>query len=90
MKSMMVELTDETNKARGFAMISVAWAVGGTLGFDMSLHSFIHWLISEPPDLSLVVCYHDHRIVGQISFRILSGENTHTSCRVLLPQLTLF
>jgi hypothetical protein len=32
-KSMMAELTDETNMARGFALISVAWAVGGTIGF---------------------------------------------------------
>jgi hypothetical protein len=40
MKSMMAELTDETNMARGFSLIPVTWAVGGTLGFDTSFHSF--------------------------------------------------
>jgi MFS family permease len=33
MKSMMAELTDETNMARGFSLIPVTWAVGGTIGF---------------------------------------------------------
>ena len=58
MKSMVAELTDETNKARGFALLSVAWAVGCTLGFDILLLSLIRWLISEFQGLSLVVCYH--------------------------------
>ena len=39
MKSMMAELTDETNMARGFSFISVTWAVGGTIGFDILLLS---------------------------------------------------
>jgi hypothetical protein len=33
MKSMLAELTDETNMARGFALIQVTWAVGGTIGY---------------------------------------------------------
>ena len=48
MKSMMAELTDETNMARGFALIPVTWAIGGTIGFDISLLSFFLWLISTP------------------------------------------
>jgi hypothetical protein len=37
MKSMLAELTDETNMARGFSLIPVIWAVGGTIGFVTSL-----------------------------------------------------
>ena len=33
MKSMMAELTDETNMVRGISFISVTWAVGCTIGF---------------------------------------------------------
>ncbi|KAF8267052.1 major facilitator superfamily domain-containing protein [Lactarius quietus] len=43
-KSMMAELTDETNMARGFALIPVTWAVGGTLG------PFIGGVLSRPQD----------------------------------------
>jgi hypothetical protein len=32
-KSMLAELTDETNMARGFSLIPVIWAIGGTIGF---------------------------------------------------------
>jgi hypothetical protein len=32
-KSMLAELTDETNMARGFSLIPVVWAIGGTIGF---------------------------------------------------------
>lgn len=31
-KSMLAELTDESNMARGFSLIPVIWALGGTLG----------------------------------------------------------
>ena len=41
MKSMMAELTDESNVARGFSLIPVTWAVGGTIGSDLSLLSFV-------------------------------------------------
>ncbi|KAF8267048.1 major facilitator superfamily domain-containing protein [Lactarius quietus] len=44
MKSMMVELTDETNMARGFSLIAATWAVGGTLG------PFIGGMLSRPQD----------------------------------------
>jgi hypothetical protein len=39
MKSMLAELTDETNMARGFALIPVVWAVGGTIGFETLLNT---------------------------------------------------
>jgi hypothetical protein len=48
MKSMMAELTDESNMARGFSLIPVTWAIGGTLGFDILLLSFFLWLIFGP------------------------------------------
>ena len=51
MKSMMAELTDETNMARGFSLIPVTWAVGGTIGFSTSSFPFILWLIYEPAGL---------------------------------------
>jgi hypothetical protein len=88
MKSMMADLTDETNVARGFSLIPVAWAVGGTVGFDILLILFVLFLISGPLDPSSVACYRGHRIVGQFSSRILSGANTHISCHVsLLPHM---
>lgn len=37
MKSMLAELTDESNMARGFSLIPVIWAVGGTIGLVTSL-----------------------------------------------------
>jgi hypothetical protein len=36
-KSMLAELTDETNMARGFSLIPVVWAIGGTIGFGTFL-----------------------------------------------------
>ncbi|KAI9439344.1 MFS general substrate transporter [Lactarius indigo] len=44
MKSMMAELTDETNVARGSSLIRVTWAVGGVLG------PFIGGVLSRPQD----------------------------------------
>ncbi|KAH9030864.1 major facilitator superfamily domain-containing protein [Lactarius deliciosus] len=44
MKSMMAELTDETNMARGFSLIPVTWAVGSTVG------PFIGGVLSRPQD----------------------------------------
>ena len=41
MKSMMAELTDETNMARGFSLISMTWAIGATIGFDILFLSFV-------------------------------------------------
>ena len=85
MKSMMAELTDETNMARGFSLIPVTWAVGCTLGFGSSRLSFLLWLMYWLTGPLLGVCYHGHKIVGQMSFRILSGANTHTSYHVSSP-----
>lgn len=47
-KSMMAELTDETNMARGFSLIPVTWAVGGTLGSDIFLLPLVCSLIYYP------------------------------------------
>ncbi|KAH8985274.1 MFS general substrate transporter [Lactarius akahatsu] len=44
MKSMMAELTDETNMAQGFLLLSVTWAVGCTIG------PFIGGVLSRPQD----------------------------------------
>ncbi|KAH9030867.1 MFS general substrate transporter [Lactarius deliciosus] len=44
MKSMMAELTDETNMARGFSLIPVTWAIGSTMG------PFIGGVLSRPQD----------------------------------------
>ncbi|KAI9452892.1 MFS general substrate transporter [Lactarius psammicola] len=44
MKSMMAELTDESNMARGFSLFSVTSAVGGTIG------PFIGGVLSRPQD----------------------------------------
>jgi hypothetical protein len=86
MKSMMAELTDETNMARGFSLIPVTWAIGGTLGFEILLLSFIIWLtVFGPQGPSLVEFYRGHKIVGLTSSRILFGANTHTSYHVSPP-----
>ena len=82
MKSMIAELTDETNMAQGFALIPVTWAIGGTLGFDKLLLFFLLWLIFRSLGPSLAACYRGPRIGGQISSRILFGANTHISCHV--------
>jgi hypothetical protein len=37
MKSMLAELTDETNMASGFSLIQVTWAIGGTIGYGILL-----------------------------------------------------
>ncbi|KAI0260280.1 major facilitator superfamily domain-containing protein [Gloeopeniophorella convolvens] len=44
MKSMMAELTDETNMARGFSLFPVTWAVGSTIG------PFLGGVLSRPQD----------------------------------------
>ncbi|KAH8985103.1 MFS general substrate transporter [Lactarius akahatsu] len=44
MKSMMAELTDETNVARGSSLISVTWAIGCVMG------PFIGGVLSRPQD----------------------------------------
>ncbi|KAI9443946.1 MFS general substrate transporter [Lactarius indigo] len=44
MKSMMAELTDETNMAHGFSLIIITWAVGSTIG------PFIGGVLSRPQD----------------------------------------
>ncbi|KAI0046335.1 major facilitator superfamily transporter [Auriscalpium vulgare] len=44
MKSMMAELTDETNMAQGFALMPVTWALGVTIG------PFIGGVLSRPHD----------------------------------------
>jgi MFS family permease len=43
-KSMLAELTDETNMARGFSLIPVIWALGGTIG------PLIGGILSRPQD----------------------------------------
>ncbi|KAH9963061.1 major facilitator superfamily domain-containing protein [Russula compacta] len=43
-KSMLAELTDESNMARGFSLIPVIWALGGTLG------PLIGGVLSRPQD----------------------------------------
>lgn len=43
-KSMLAELTDETNMARGFSLIPVIWALGGTIGFGDIVYFMIGWL----------------------------------------------
>lgn len=43
-KSMLAELTDETNMARGFSLIPVIWALGGTIG------PLIGGVLSRPQD----------------------------------------
>ena len=88
MKSLLVELTDETNLARGYSLIAVTCTVGYTIGSDTSFDSFLLALMANIGHVgpSLVVCYLGHKTVGQLCSQILSGANIHTSCLVL-PQL---
>ncbi|KAI9452891.1 MFS general substrate transporter [Lactarius psammicola] len=44
MRSMMAELTDESNVSRGFSLITVTWAVGCTIG------TFLGGVLSRPQD----------------------------------------
>ncbi len=43
-KSMLAELTDETNMARGFSLIPVIWALGGTIGYGDIAYFLIGWM----------------------------------------------
>jgi hypothetical protein len=62
-KSVTAELTDETNVARGFSMLPMAWSVGYVIGFVVSYFSistisllpeflspFIGGVLSRPQD----------------------------------------
>ena len=46
-KSMLAELTDETNMARGFSLIPVIWALGGTIGFGDIAYFVLDWLTDD-------------------------------------------
>ena len=50
-KSMVAELTDETNIARGFSMLPVAWSLGYAIGFVV-LSCFSQFLADFPKMLS--------------------------------------
>ncbi len=93
MKSMMAELTDETNVARGFSMLPMTWSLGYAIGSvtPSAIHHLTPPLKSKLVDLSLGACYHDRKIAGHASFRALSGLNTHTSFHAswLLPVVVL-
>ncbi len=45
MKSMMAELTDESNMARGFSLIPVIWALGGTIGYGVNIAAFTLFVV---------------------------------------------
>ncbi|KAI6167959.1 MFS multidrug-resistance DHA1 sub-family [Pisolithus thermaeus] len=55
MKSMMVEITDETNLAQAYAFMPIAWSSGGTLG------PLIGGLLSRPAD-------HFPNVFGNVEF----------------------
>jgi len=42
MKSMLAEMTDETNMAQAFALIPLSWATGAAIGYVSSL--LIDWI----------------------------------------------
>lgn len=46
-KSMLAELTDDTNMARGFSLIPVIWALGGTIGFGDIAYFVFGWLTDD-------------------------------------------
>ena len=37
LKSMMAEITDETNRDRGFAFMPMIWSLGSTLGYVIAI-----------------------------------------------------
>ena len=37
LKSVLAEITDETNMARAFAIVPLSWAIGNTVGYVSSL-----------------------------------------------------
>ncbi|KAI9453990.1 MFS general substrate transporter [Lactarius psammicola] len=66
LKSLMAELTDETNVAQGFSMLPAARALGYIIGFGTRRHLRSLILFLGCVVLLLVVSYPDRRIVGQI------------------------
>ena len=81
-KCMMAELTDETNMGRGFSMLAISYSISFAIRSVTSFHPNRHpapSLKSTASVLSSGACYRDHKIVGHVSFRTLSGLNTLTS-----------
>ncbi|KAH9059733.1 major facilitator superfamily domain-containing protein [Lactarius vividus] len=93
MKTVMAELTDETNAARGFSMLPMTWSLGYAIGSVMSseIRQRAPPLKSKHLVLSWEACYHDRKIAGQASFPTLFGLNIHISFRApwLLPVVAL-
>ena len=90
MKSMISELTDETNVAQGFSLLPMTWAIGYVIG--LAVFSYSRLLVLADilmPFLArlLVASYHDLKIAGQASSHSLSGPITLTSYRVWLRPL---
>ena len=83
LKSLMAELTDESNVAQGFSMLPVATAVAYMIGFGSSLVATFILLILFIWCVALLsaVFYPDRRIAGQIYSPTLSGPNIPTFFR---------
>ena len=93
MKSMMAELTDESNMARAVSLISVTWAVGGTLGSGISSFPLVCLLISEPQALHWRRAIATTRslanlllpsFLGRIPIFLAMPRHRYVCCRVIL------
>ena len=75
--TMMAELTDESNVARGFSTLPMAFSLGYIIGSvtTSAIRSFINPRVLVR---SLGACYHDRKIAGHVSFPTLSGLNILT------------
>ena len=82
-KSVIAELTDETNVARGFSLLPMTWALGYVIGLGLLAYGARRLLMSQGSLAhSSVASYRDHKTAGHTSSHILSGLTTRTSCHV--------
>ena len=71
-KSMLAELTDETNMARGFSLIPVIWALGGTIGFGDIAYLVIDCLIDDTLGFQAPHRWRLVKATGPLAKRLLS------------------
>lgn len=83
-KSMMAEITDPTNRARGFAFLPMIWSLGSTIGCVFVLPPDNTSLSEFCLDPSLVVCCRLPQIIGHEHFGPSFGPSFLISYHVLL------
>ena len=90
MKSAMGELTDASNRARGFSLMAVVWAIGASLGYVFNIFFFAS-LFDMFLDLWLGERLQGRQSVFPMSLWVDFGKSIRIfSLALLLRPLSLF